>query len=466
MQFTTEDLSPVKKKITITVPAEEADAALASAIALYRTSVNVDGFRKGKVPASIIESRFRDQIYSEATTDLVNVHINEIITENSFFPVSRIDFGGGQIERGKDFVYFISFDVMPEVALPDFAAESVDQEEAVVDENEVSGVIDRLRQNLSKTETVTEKRTPKEGDIAVLDFAAYDEDGKAVDGIAAENFNLPIGEGQTLEDFENLVKTLNAGEKGEGPVTFPADFFNPEFAGKTLTMKATLREIKERILPELDDEFAKKTGNMESLDKLKESIRDSYMKSKTDLHKSSAQKALLDNLLAKTDFPLPDSMVESHVNILLDDFQDKLERQGKGLEALGKTREALAEEVRPEAEQRTRMQVLLLSTARAKELSVSEQEVDTHLHRLALQNKVDFDTIKDYYTKNNMLFALRDRLLCDKAMDFIYDEATINTVPAGSLDKNEQKTAKKSATKKGPRKKAEDAPEGSDETEE
>ena len=435
MQFTTEDLSPVKKKITITVPAEEANAALASTIALYRTSVNLDGFRKGKVPASIVEKRFRDQIYSEATTDLVNVHINEIITENGFSPVSRIDFDGGQIERGKDFVYTISFDVMPAITLPDFTTETVDQEEAVVDEAEVSGVIDRLRQSLAKTETVTEKRTPKTGDIAVLDFAAYDEDGKAVEGIAAENFNLPIGEGQTLEDFEKLVMTLHAGEKGEGPVTFPADFFNPDFAGKTLTMKATLREIKERILPELDDDFAKKTGNMESVEKLQDSIRDSYMKSKTDLHRSAAQKTLLDKILDKIEFPLPDSMVESHVNILLDDMQEKLERQGKGLDALGKTREALAEQVLPEAEQRTRMHIFLLATARQKELTVTEQEVDTHLHRIALQNKVDFAQVKDYYTKNNMLFALRDRLLCDKAMDFIYDEATVNTVPAGTLNK-------------------------------
>ena len=118
MQYTTEDLTPVKKKITVTVPAEECDAALSAAIAMYRTSITLDGFRKGKVPASIIEKRFHTEIYKEATTDLVNVHINEIVTENKLVPVSRIDYDGGDMERGADFVYSITFEVMPTFDLP------------------------------------------------------------------------------------------------------------------------------------------------------------------------------------------------------------------------------------------------------------------------------------------------------------------------------------------------------------
>lgn len=429
MQYVSEDLPPIKKKITVTVPAEEADAALAATIAMYRASVAMDGFRKGKVPTSIIEKRYHDQVYKEATTDLVNVHINEIITENKFNPVSRIDFDGGDIVRGVDFVYSISFEIMPDFELPAYEGLEVEQEEAEVNEEEADAVIERVRSGMAEVITIGEERRPEDGEIAVLDFEAVDEEGKPVAGIRADNFQLTLGEGQTLPDFEALVKSMMPGEEKEGPVSFPADFFNAEFAGKTVTMKAKLHGIKERKLPELDDAFAKKTGGFESMDKLRESVRESYMKSRTDLNKSVAEKTLLDNLLKIADFPVPDSMLESHINMILGDLQSKLERQGKNLASLGKTEEVLREEVRPEAEMRARSHIFLLTVARKKDYTVTEQEVDLQLRRIALQSGQDYNAVKEYYTSNNLLFALRDRLLTDKGMEEIYSRAVVKMVP-------------------------------------
>ena len=429
MQYVTEDLTPVKKKITITVPAEEADAALSATIAMYRTSITLDGFRKGKVPASIIEKRFRTEVYKEATTDLVNVHINEIVNEGKLTPVSRIDFDGGDIERGKDFVYSISFEVMPEFELPSYEGFEAEQEEAEVDENEINAVIDRVRGNMGEVVTVGETREPVDGEIAVLDFEAVDENGAPIAGIKADNFQLTLGEGQTLPGFEDLIKSIKPGEEKEGPVAFPDDFFNPEFAGRTVTMKAKLHAIKEKKLPELDDAFAQKAGGFENMDKLRASVRESYVKSRQDLNKSVTQKALLDNLLKMTDFPVPESMLESHINMIVSDIESRLERQGKSLSSLGKNAAQIREEAKPEAEMRARSQIFLLAVARAKELTVSEQEVDLQLRRMAMQSGQDYSAVKNYYTENNLLFALRDRLLADKAMDEIYNKATVNMVP-------------------------------------
>ena len=429
MQYTTEDLSPVKKKITVTVPAEECDAALSAAIAMYRTSITLDGFRKGKVPASIIEKRFHKEIYKEATTDLVNVHINEIVTESKLVPVSRIDFDGGDMERGEEFVYSISFEVMPSFDLPAYEGFEVEQEEAEVNEEEINAVVERVRSNVAEIVTVGESRSPADGDIAVLDFEAVDEKGEPIAGIKADNFQLTLGQSQTLPDFEILVKGMKPGEGAEGPVAFPADFFNPEFAGRTVTMKAKLHAIKERKLPELDDAFAQKAGGFENMEKLRDSVRQSYMKSREDLNKSAAQKSLLDSLLKLVDFPVPDSLLESHVNIIVNDLQDRLERQGKNLASLGKSVEAVREEVRPEAEMRARSHIFLLAVAKANNLAVTEQEVDAMLRRMAMQGGQDYNTIKDYYTKNNLLFALRDRMLADKGMDEIYAKASVKMIP-------------------------------------
>lgn len=434
MQYAQEDISPVKKKIVITVPVEECEAALGAAIAMYRSNLTLDGFRKGKVPSSLVEKRFQKEIVHEATTDLVNVHINEVIDSTKLAPVSRIDFDGGEIERGKEFVYSISFEVMPQFDLPPYEGFAVEQEEAVVDEAEIDAVIDRVRGNMAETVDVAEARKPGDGDIAVVDFEAFDDQGTPIPGIKADNFQITIGEGQTIADFETLIRDLTPDETKEAPCAFPADFFNPEFAGKTVSMKATLKGIKQKKLPEADDAFAKKAGNFESMEKLRESVRESYMKSRSDLHKSEAQRKILDGLLKLVEFPVPDSMVAQHLNGMVGDVVEKLERQGKGLAAIGKTEDDLRTDFQAEAELRARSQILLLTVGRTEKLEVTEGEVDLALHRLSAQAGQDFAAVKEYYSRNNLLFALRDRLLADKAMDLIHQKAAVTMVPPKKKD--------------------------------
>ena len=429
MQYVSEDLSPVKKKITFTVPAEEVDAALSSTLAVFRSSVSLDGFRKGKVPTSIIEKRFHNEVYKEAATDLVNAHIREVIGEGKLTPVSRIDYDGGQLARGHEFVYSISFEVMPEFELPAYEGFAVEQEECEVDESDVSAVIERLRSSMGERIAVDDIREPRDGEIVTLDFEAFDENGAPIAGLKTDNFQLPLGQGQTLPDFETLLKTMKPGEEKEGPVSFPGDFFNPEFAGRTVSMKAKLHAIQEEKLPELDDAFAQQAGGLETMDKLRDSIRESYVKSRTGMNRATAQQHLLDQLLKLVDFPVPDSILESHVAMLLGDMQDKLERQGKSLASLGKTEAKLREEVRPEAEIRARSEILLLTVAREKGLTVSEDEASLHIRRMAVQSGQDYNTIKDYYTNNNLLPVLRDRLLANKGMDEIFSKANVTMVP-------------------------------------
>lgn len=427
MEYTVEDLSPVKKKVNITVPVEEVEAALSASIAMYRTNMSLDGFRKGKVPASLVESRFRKEIYTEATQDLVNVHINEVMTALDANPISRIDFDGGQLERGTPFEYSISFEVLPEFDLPDYDGFAVEQEKAVVDEKEVDEVITRIRTNMAELVPVAEARPGRDGDVVVLDFAAF-ENGEPVEGISAENFQMNLGDRQALEDFENLVKTLAPGTEGEGPLTFPADFINPDFAGKSLTVKVKVHAVKERRLPEANDDLAQKAGGFESMDKMREAVTASYMQSRTQLVKATAQKAMLDKLLKMVDFPLPESMVDMYVGHLLDDMRTKLERQGKSMESLGKKPEELRAEVRPEAEQVTRTQIFLLRAARKEGVEVNEQEIDTQIQQIAMRSGQDYKTLKDYYIQNNLIFSLRDRMLADKAMDAVYEKASVTEV--------------------------------------
>ena len=427
MEYKVEDLSPVKKQINITVPVDEVNAALAATIAMYRTNVDLKGFRKGKVPTSVIEGRFKKEVYSEATQDLVNVHINEVIGEGEFSPVSRIDFDGGELVRDEEFTYSISFEVMPAFDLPNYEGIEVEEEKVIVDEKEVDEVLDRIRGNMAENVVIAENRAAKDGEIAVIDFAAY-ENGEPLEGVSAENFQMTLGDKQALEDFEALVKSITVGEAGEGDVTFPEDFINPEFAGKTVTMKVTVHAIQEKKLPELNDELAKKAGGFDSIEKMREAVVESYKSSRLQLNKSQAQKTMLDSLLKTVDFPIPATMVDGHVDSLIQERIERLERQGKSVESLGKTPEELQAEVRPEAEEIAKTQVFLIAVAKKEGVEVADQEVDMQLHQIAQRAGQEFHVVKDYYSKNNLLFSLRDRLLADKAMDAIYEKANVTEV--------------------------------------
>lgn len=438
VEYTVEDLSPVKKKVAITTDPKEVEAAIMGAVALYKTSVQIDGFRKGKVPASVIEQRFRDRIYEEARQDLVNVHINEVMSKLDVTPVSGINMVDGEpvMERGKGMNYSIEFEVLPTFDLPPYEGMEVEQEKTIVDDAEVEEVVERIRRDRAKLVPVDGDGPAVDGQVANIDFCAY-ENGQPLEGIKADGFDLALGEKQALEDFENLVKTIKLGCEAEGDITFPEDFLAKDLAGKTVTMKVKVHAIKERQLPAVDDELAKAVG-VENVEKLKAGIRESYRSSRYNLNKGSAQKSMLDKLVKMAEFELPPSMVDVQARTLLADMRARMERQGKSLDSLGKTEEELLKEVQPQAEEITRMQVLLLAIAKKEGLDVNEQEVNAQLYQLCMRSGEDFKQVREAYEKSGMIFTLRDRILADKAMDAIYAKAQVKEVEPKAAEKTEE----------------------------
>ncbi len=453
MEYKVEELSPVKRKINIQVPVDEVNAALSAAVALYRHRYEIKGFRRGKAPSSVVEGKYRSQIYPEATTDLVNYQINEALAALGVMPLSRIDVDAKELVRDQEFNYSVSFEVAPDFALPDYEGLAVEVERAVVKEEEVKEVENRILTNAATVKPIDVVRPAADGDIVVITFGAYKGD-EVYQGIQAENFELSLGEKQALPEFEAMLKTLKTGEQGECEIAFPEDFINPAMAGQTLTMRATLHSIKERILPELTDEVAKRAGGFESVEKMREAINKSYLQSREQLNKSLAQKKLLDQLLAKVDFPLPPSMVENRIDRLLADLEQKLDRQGKSLGALGKSIDELREGHRSQAEEAVRGEILLLAVAKKENLDVKPEEIDAALTQVARQHGQDLLSVKQYYEENNLIFPLKDRLLADKAIELIYARAAKTEVEPAAEENKDEAPAKP----KKPRAKKAEAP--------
>ena len=427
MEYTVEDISPVKKKVNITTEPKEVEAAIMGAVALYRTSVQLDGFRKGKAPASVVEKRFRDQIYGEARQDLINVHINDVMQKLDVTPVSGLNLSGeSAFEKDSPFTYSMEFEVLPAFELPPYEGIEVEQEKVDITDADVDEVLARIRRDHAKLVPVDGVGPAVDGQVVNIDFSAI-EDGKPVEGLGATGFDLALGERQALEDFEKLVKTVRLNEEGEGEISFPDDFLASDLAGKTLTMKVRVHAIKARQEPELNDDLAKLAG-AESLEKLREGIAESYRRSRESLNKGAAEKKILDQLLKLVDFPLPDSLLEVQIRSLLADLRVRLERQGKSLDSLGKSEEALRAEVLPQATEITRSQVLLLAIAKKENLQVSEQEVTMQLYQLCLRTGEDFKQVREDYERSGMIFTLRDRMLADKAMEAVYARAKVTEV--------------------------------------
>ncbi len=433
MEYRVEDLSSVKKQVHISVDSKEVEAAIMGTVALYRTSVQIDGFRKGKVPLSVIESRFRDKIYAEAKQDLVNVHINKVMTDLNLSPVSGINFDGKDLVRNEDFSYIIDFEVLPDFDIPNYEGLEVQQEKIVVNDAEIDEFVERLRKDKSKLEVAEGNGPAVDGQVVEIDFAAF-ENGEPCEGISAQNFQMPLGEKQALEAFESLVKTVKLGETKEGEVAFPEDFLAPDLAGKNLTMKVTVNSIKNRELPEVNDEFAKSFGQ-NSVEELRNAFVEQYIKSRESLQKGTAQKSLLDRLLKMVEFELPPTMIDLQLRSLIASKQQQALKQGRSLESMGLDIDKLSEQLLKEAEDIARAQVFLLSVAKKEELSVQEQEIDYNIYQMAMQTGQDFKQLKDDYVNSDTIFLLRDRLLADKAIDVIYTKAVVNEVePAGDKE--------------------------------
>lgn len=428
MDYTVTEVSPVETKIEVKVPAEEINASLMATTAIYRQNMDLRGFRKGKVPSSIVESKFRTQIMREAANDLMNVHINEIMSNLKYLAIAKLDVSPVELVKDKAIDYVITFEHCPNFELPAYEGLEVEEEEALASDAEVDQVIERIRGNLAELKVVKEARLPQDGDVVVVSFNAT-ENGEPVPGVRAENFQLSLGEGQALEDFEALVKKTMPGADNTGTMSFPADFINQDLAGKTVDLNITVHIIKEKELPPVDDELAKKAGSFEGLEKLKEAISKSYVQSRQQLFKAAAQKKLLDAMLASVEFDLPPSLVAEQLDLLVNDAKHKIERTGKAPEALGKSDEELRKEFEPKALEIVKSQLLLIKLSDKEGIETTPQEMDAYFMQVASRTGQDVLAVKQHYEQNGLVIPVRDKILADKAMELVYSKAKVTKIP-------------------------------------
>jgi len=420
-----EKLEKNQAVLTIEVDAEKVNQGLDAAFKKVVTKVNVPGFRKGKMPRQMFEKRFGvESLYQDAIDILLPEAYANAIVETGIEPVDRPEIDVEQIEKGKSMIFKATVTVKPEVKLGEYKGLEVDAFDTNVTDEEVENELKSLQEKQAEL-VVKEEGTAAEGDTVVIDFEGF-VDGVAFEGGKAENYSLELGSGSFIPGFEEQLVGAATGEEKDVEVSFPEEYHAAELAGKPATFKVKLHEIKGKELPALDDEFAKDADEeVETLDELKTKIKDRLTHDKEHQKEHHVRDTIVEKAAANAEIEVPDAMVDTEVDRMINEFEQRLQMQGMNLELYfqfsGQDEAALRGQMKEEAATRVRVNLTLEAIAKAENIEVTDEEVNAELEKMAEMYNMTVENIKA--ALGGSLDGIKGDLQLKKAVDFLVENS-------------------------------------------
>ncbi len=425
MSLQVEKLENNMAKLTIEVSAEELEKALEVAYQKNKNKISVPGFRKGKVPRAMIEKMYGPSIfYEDAANELIPDAYAKAVDECEEEIVSAPKVDVTQLEKGKDFIFTAEVALKPEVTLGTYKGVKVEEADLTVTEEEVNAQIEKERENSARTITV-EDRPVKAGDIATIDFEGF-VDGVAFEGGKGSDYALTIGSGTFIPGFEEALIGAEIGKETDVNVTFPEDYQAEDLAGKPAVFKCTVKGIKEKELPELDDEFASEVSTFETLEEYKADVKKTLEVKKADAAKAAKETAVVDAVIEEAKMDIPDAMVDTEQRQMIEEFAQRIQMQGLTMEQYmqftGMTPEILMEQTKPQALKRIQSRLVLEAVAKAEGLSASEEEFEAEVKDMAEKYQMEADKVKELLGENGKKQVNED-LAIRKAVEFLVANA-------------------------------------------
>ena len=425
MSLQVEKLEKNMAKLTVEVPAEEVEAALQNAYLKNRKQISVPGFRKGKVPRQMIEKMYGPEVfYDDAANALIQKAYPQAADECELEIVSRPTVDIVQLEKGKPFIFTAEVAVKPEVTLGQYKGIEVEKVDTTATDEEVAAELDKEREANSRTITV-EDRAVQDGDMTVIDFEGF-VDGEAFEGGKGTDYPLTIGSGAFIPGFEEKLVGAEIGKEVEVDVTFPEEYHAKELAGKPAVFKCTVKEIKVKELPELDDDFAQDVSDFDTLEEYKADVRKKVEEKKAADAKAKKEDAVIEKIIEGAAMEIPDAMVETQAERMVDEFAQRLQMQGLTMEQYlqftGGNVQALVEQSKPQALKRIQSRLVLEAVVAAENLTASDEELDAELGRMAEQYKMEVDKLKEMFAEED-LKSVREDLAIQKAVELVTDAA-------------------------------------------
>ena len=426
MSFKVEQLEEKNMvKLVIEATAEEFEAGLNTAYNKSKSKINVPGFRKGKAPRKIIEQLYGQEVFFEdAANAIIPDAYAKACIESELDIVSQPKISVTQLEKGKPFVFEAEVAVRPEVELGNYKGVEVSKVDTEATDADVEEEIKKVAEQNSRTITV-EDRAVKDGDMTVIDFEGF-IDGEAFEGGKGENYPLTIGSHSFIDNFEAQIIGMNIGDEKEINVTFPEDYHAEELKGKPATFKVSVKEIKEKQLPDIDDDFAQDVSDFDTLDEYKADLKKKIAERKEAEAKKQKETEAIEKIVADSKMDIPQAMIDTQVTRMAEDFAQRLQQQGLSLEMYfkytGLTAEKILDDMKPEAVKRIQNSLVLEAVAKAENIQVSDDEFNAELSKMAEMYKMEVDKIKEFMGESEEK-QMRDDIAIQKAVDLIVSSA-------------------------------------------
>ncbi|RFZ77762.1 trigger factor [Lacrimispora amygdalina] len=427
MSLQVEKLEKNMAKLTVEVPAEEFEKALTAAYNKNKGRFNIPGFRKGKAPRAMVEKMYgAGVLYEDAVNEALDATYGDAAEESGLEIVSRPEISVVQVEKGQNLIYTATVAVKPEVTLGEYKGIEVTKASAEVTEEDIEAELKRVQEQNSRLVTV-EDRAVEDGDQTVIDFEGF-VDGKSFEGGKGEDYPLTIGSHSFIDTFEEQLIGKNIGESCEVNVTFPNEYHSTELAGKPAMFKVTVKEIKRKELPELNDEFAGEVSEYDTLEEYKNDIKEKVAERKQKAAATENEDHVVEKVVENAAMDIPEPMIDSQVSNMVNDYARRMQSQGLSLDQYmkftGMTIETLREQMKPQALKRIQTRLVLEAVAKAENITVSDEAVEKEIATMAESYKMEVGQIKEYLGESGIA-QMKEDLAVQEAVDFLVAEAKL-----------------------------------------
>ena len=426
MSLQVEKLEKNMAKLTIEVSAEEFDAAIEKAYQKNKGKINIQGFRKGKAPRQMIEKMYGVGVFYEDAANIIipEAYSKEVAECKDIEIVSQPEIDVVQIEKGKSFIFTAVVALKPEVELGEYKGIKVEVAVPEIKDEDVEAELKKAQEEQARTVPV-EDRPVADGDITTIDFEGF-VDGVAFEGGKGTDYALTIGSHSFIDTFEEQLIGKNIGEEVEVNVTFPEEYHAEELKGKPALFKVTIKEIKVKELPELDDDFAQDVSDFDTLAEYKEDIKAKLVEKAEKVAKNEKEEKLIDAIIANSKMDIPEAMIETQQDQMVREFANRIASQGLSfdqyMQFTGMTMDAMKEQMKPQALKRIQVRLVLEAIAAKEAFEITEEDIEKELETMASMYQMDIAKLKEIVSDNEKE-AMKKDIAVSKAAELIIAES-------------------------------------------
>ena len=429
MQLTVEEVNSVKKILHIEIPEKEVNSEIDKAYRELKKTAKIKGFRPGKTPRKVLERHYGKDVNADVASRLIQNSFIDALQQSELNVIGEPRIDPPEFKGKGEYKYDATVEIRPEIENIDFKGIALKKSVYQITDEEIGAQLKLIQKNMAQKTAIKEERPSQIGDFVVIDYEGFQDGQPFEETQKTEDFILKLGDQTIIKAFDDALIDKKAGESFEVEVAFPSDYFNEKMANQTIRFHIHLKEIREEILPELNDEFAKSLGQFESMEELKARIEENLTNGYAKRVEQELNEQAFQDLIQKTDFELPDTLVEQELKNILNDAERAFTSQGKSFEEAGLTKEGLSEKYRGTAEKQVRRYLILNKIIEQEKLSLSDEELDTGFEEMAGTVNQPVEQIKSYYDQNKeSLEFFKHALLEKKAIKLIISSSNIEEV--------------------------------------